>query len=147
MSTDATGTALAALDVLVGRWTSSGRTVARPGEPSIAITGTDTYEWLPGGHFLVHRVDVRVGEEQVDVLEVIGRDEDGTIAMRSFDHRGDSAVMHASVDAAGTWTFAGPAERAQLVVAEDGRSMSARWERRAGNGWEHWMDMEFHRTA
>lgn len=132
---------------LVGAWTSTGRTVERPGAPPVAIEGTDVYEWLPGRHFLVHTVDVRVGGEQVDVLEVIGEPAAGTYTMRSFDNRGTVSAMSATVDG-GVWTFTGDTERARLVIAPDGDSMAATWERRSDGGrWEHWMDMQFRRTG
>jgi hypothetical protein len=139
------GTSIAAWEPLIGSWASSGRTV----EPAIEIKGTDVYEWLPGRQFIVHRVDVRMGGEQVDVLEVIGERDDDAFLMRSFDHNGGTALMRATVDEAGVWTFAGPTERATLVAAEDGASMSARWERRPDDGaaWEHWMDMRFRRIG
>jgi hypothetical protein len=135
-----------AFDPIVGAWASRGRTVARPGEPSIAIEGTDVYEWLAGGHFLVHHVDVRVAGEQLTVLEVIGEPDGDGFAMRSFDNGGNAGTMRATVDTDGVWTFAGETERARLTVAPDGRSMAARWERRADGPWEHWMDMEFARA-
>jgi hypothetical protein len=131
---------IAALQPLIGTWRSSGRTV-----DGVDLEGSDVYEWLPGRQFVVHRVDVRMGGEQVDVLEVIGERADDAFLMRSFDRNGGTAVMRATVDDAGVWTFAGPAERATLVVADS--TMSARWERRVGEAWEHWMDMEFRRTA
>jgi hypothetical protein len=138
------GAGIAAWEPLIGSWASSGRTV-----DGVAVEGSDVYEWLPGAQFVVHRVDVRMGGEQVDVLEVIGERDDDAFAMRSFDNTGGTAVMRATVDDAGVWTFAGPTERATLVVAEDGGSMSARWERsRDGGGtWEHWMDMRFRRAS
>jgi len=135
-----------ALEPLIGTWTSSGRTVERPGEPSIELEGSDVYEWLPGGKFVVHHVDVRMGGEQVDVLEMIGERDGEALLMRSFDRHGGTALMRATVDGAGVWTFAGPTERATLVVAEDGESMSARWERARDGSWEHWMDMWFRRA-
>ena len=138
------------LQPLVGHWSSAGRTVARPGEPALEIAGTDVYRWLPGGHFLEHRVDVRVGGEQVDVLEVIGEPDPrtGGYLMRSFDHLGHAGTMVAAVDPDGVWTFAGTTSRARLVVAADGVSMTARWERLPDGGdWEHWMDMTFSRDA
>ncbi len=48
------------LDALVGKWKSDGRTIAGGDEPVIKISGTDAYEWLPGGFFLLHHVDVRM---------------------------------------------------------------------------------------
>jgi hypothetical protein len=134
------GADMAVWEPLIGSWASSGRTV-----DAVEIEGTDVYEWLPGRQFVAHRVDVRMGGEQVDVLEVIGERADDAFLMRSFDNNGGTAVMRATVDDAGIWTFAGPTERAVLVVADS--TMSARWERNADGAWKHWMDMEFHRMS
>jgi hypothetical protein len=41
----------------------------RHADPPIPVVGTDTYEWLPGGHFLVHHVDVVIGHEPVQAVE------------------------------------------------------------------------------
>ncbi|MEU4577874.1 DUF1579 family protein [Nonomuraea sp. NPDC023979] len=134
------------LNALAGRWRSQGRTVATPSEPATHITGSDTYEWLAGEHFLVHRVDVRVNGEPVEVIEMIGPYDPAsrTYPARSFDNHGVFATMWASVDDDGVWTFAGETERATLTIAEDGASMSATWERTDdGSAWRHWMDMTF----
>jgi Protein of unknown function (DUF1579) len=85
------------LEVLVGRWNSAGRTVPGPSEPAIRITGTDTYEWLAGGFFLVHRVDVRMGDEKVEVIELIDDPSDSSYPMRSFDRQGNFVTMTARV--------------------------------------------------
>ena len=130
---------IAALQPLIGTWRSSGRTV-----DGIDLEGSDLYEWLPGRQFVVHRVDVRMGGQQVNVLEVIGEPDGDAFLMRSFDHQGGTAVMRATVDDAGVWTFTGPTERATLVVADS--TMSATWERNVGGAWEHWIDMEFRRS-
>jgi Protein of unknown function (DUF1579) len=137
------------LEVLVGRWSSEGQTLPGPSEPASRITGTDTYEWLAGGFFLVHHVDVRMGGEQVQVLELIGPYDpsDRSYPMRSFDNQGTFATMTARVRADGAWTFTGASERATLTIGEDGATMTARWERSDGTGWRHWMDMRFTRTS
>jgi hypothetical protein len=138
------------LDILVGRWSSEGRTVPGPSEPEVRISGTDTYEWMAGGHFLVHRVDVRMGGEQVEVVEMIGPYDpsDGSYPMRSFDNQGNFVTMTARVGDDGVWTLTGASERATLTVGEDGATMTARWERSDdGSGWRHWMDMNLTRAA
>ena len=137
--------ALAPLDVLTGAWRSRGRTVAAPGEPAVDIEGTDVYEWLPGGGFLKHTVDVRIGDAHLRVLELIGDHDGASYAMRAFDHAGAYSEMRASVDEAGRWTFASDEARAFLDVDPGGTEMSARWERRTDGGWSHWMDMRFTR--
>jgi hypothetical protein len=133
---------------LVGSWRSSGQTIAGPFGPALTITGTDVYEWLGDG-FLVHHVDVLMGDERVQVIELIG-DYDpvsGTYAMRAFDGHGTFSTMRASVDGDGVWTFTDGTTRATLTIDPDGRTMAARWERSdAGAGWQHWMDMHFTRA-
>jgi hypothetical protein len=131
---------------LTGRWASRGETIATAGEPSISIVGTDVYEWLGGGHFLEHRVHVRMGDEIVEVLEVIGEFDGTAYTMRSFDQEGAVAVMRATVADDGSMTFAGDTMRTTLTLASDGDSMQARWERADDDGsWSHWMDMRFSR--
>jgi hypothetical protein len=116
------------LEVLVGRWSSAGWMVPGPSEPAIRITGTDTYEWLAGGFFMVHRVDVRMGAEKVEVIELIGPYDpaDSSYPMRSFDSQGNFITMTARVRDDGVWTFTGASERAALTIGEDGTTMTAR---------------------
>jgi hypothetical protein len=139
------------LDVLVGTWRTQGQTVASPTDPSIEIDGTDSYEWLGGGFFLVHRVDVRMGKEKVEAIEIIGSYDASTqtYPMRSFDNQGNFVTMRASVSEDGIWTFAGESERATLTIGDDGDTMTAKWERSEddGSNWWPWMDMKFTKAS
>lgn len=138
------------LDALVGRWASSGEMVDPVSGERTSISGTDEYSWLDGGWFLVHRVDVLIGDAPVRVLELIGERDPGSDALlcRAYDDRGTVSVMHATVDADGTWTFADDATRATLTLAPDGNAMAATWDRREpGGSWHHWMDMRFERIS
>jgi Protein of unknown function (DUF1579) len=138
------------LEALVGRWHSEGRTVPAPSEPAITITGTDTYQWMTGGFFLVHRVDVQMGGNKVEVIEMIGPYDhsDRSYPMRSFDNQGNFVTMTARVRDDGVWTFTGASERATLTIGDDGTTMTARWERSDdGSTWRHWMDMTFTKAS
>ena len=138
------------LDVLAGMWSSEGRTLPSPSAPSVRITGTDTYEWMTGGFFLVHRVDVRMGGSKVEVIEMIGPYDpaDRSYPMRSFDNQGNFATMTARVRDDGVWTFTGASERTTLTIGDDANTMTARWERTDdGSTWRHWMDMTFTKTS
>ncbi|ACZ91530.1 DUF1579 family protein [Streptosporangium roseum] len=139
------------LDALVGRWRSHGQMMSTdPSDPAIEIAGSDTYEWLTGGFFLLHRVDVRVGDDQVEVVEMIGPYDPatGTYPMRSFDNHGAFVTMQASVADDGVWTFTGDTERATLVIADDRATMSATWERTDDTTtWHPWMTMSFTRLS
>jgi hypothetical protein len=50
---------------IAGRWRTSGQVI---GEPAIPVVGTDLYDVLPGGRFLVHHVDVTVGDQPVRAI-------------------------------------------------------------------------------
>jgi hypothetical protein len=131
----------ARLAPFVGRWSTAGEVLASPSSPALRIEGTDEYEWLPGGFFLLHRVDVRIGGERVQVLEVIGWDaERGSYFMRSFDSQGGAGVMEAA-EREGVWSFEGDAERFTGGFGDGGRTLSGRWERREGDRWLPWMDV------
>ena len=60
---------------IAGRWATSGHVIA---EPPVPVVGTDIYEILDGGYFLVHHVDVTVGEHPVRAVEIIGEPDTAT---------------------------------------------------------------------
>ena len=147
---------------IAGRWATEGEVIA---DPPVPVTGFDTYDVLAGGYFLVHHVDVRVGDQSVRAIEIIGEPDpsgDGFL-VRSFDNTGSSEVMRVKVDDDGVFHFAGgpdvaPAAhranrettgvRSALTLAVDGGSMTALWERSPdGQTWERWMRISFTRLA
>ena len=128
------------LDPLVGHWRSRGRTV-----DGLDVAGTDVYEWFPGKGFLVHHVDVTMGDERVRVLEMIGgAAPDGGWRMRAFDNQGGYAEMVATATPDGGLTFGDAQSRATVTFAGPD-AMAAHWERLVNGRWEPWMDMEFTR--
>jgi hypothetical protein len=147
------------LALIAGEWTTTGHVIT---DPPVPVTGTDTYELLEGGHFLVHHVDVTVGDEPVRAIEIIGEpapDGSGMLA-RSFDNHGNVEVMHLTIagwlfhfrggpDVARAAPRVGNASawvRSTLTVAPGGDSMAAVWERSPdGTTWERWMDIDFTR--
>ena len=105
MSNPGTRTPDQRLGFIAGRWQTSGHVI---GEPAIPVVGTDIYELLPGGHFLVHHVDVTVGDLPVRAIEIIGEpDGSGGYLARSFDSEGDTEVMRVTIDDDGVFRFAG----------------------------------------
>lgn len=146
---------------IAGRWETSGHVI---GEPPIPVVGTDIYEVLAGGYFIVHHVDVTVGEQPVRAIEIIGEPDagGGGYLARSFDSEGNAELMLVTIDEDGVFHFAGGPDiaptaqptdaptarvRSTLTVAEDRRSMTALWERSEdGTTWHRWMDISFARS-
>lgn len=60
---------------LIGKWKTEGRIWSTDENYELAITGTDTYELILGGFFILHKADVLMGNENSQTFEIIGLDE------------------------------------------------------------------------
>jgi hypothetical protein len=122
--------------------------------------GPTFYEVVPGGHFLLRRVDVSVGDQQVQAIEVIGEpDGHGGYLARSFDTEGNTEVMQLTIDDEGVFHFTGGGDiaptaqphgaptariRSTLTIASGRESMTAQWERSEdGTTWYSGMNIRF----
>ena len=134
------------LTPLVARWRTSGTVLDEQGAKIMTISGTDEYEWMPGGHWLIHRVDVMMGGDRTRAIEMIGDPAgDDTFTMRAFDASGAYDEMSLTVRDR-RFDTTGDGVRNTLVVAPDGASMAATWERRLDDGrWVRWMDLTLKR--
>ncbi len=85
------------LEAIVGRWRTERQALAV--EP-LRVFSPDTYELLAGGHFLVHHVDVVVGDQAVVAIELIGERDPATGAAlaRAYDNTGAITGMEVAVD-------------------------------------------------
>ena len=63
--------ALRRLDRLVGRWSMEGHLV---GSDQTTITGSTSFQWLPGGFFLEQRAQIDFVGLRIDALELMGYD-------------------------------------------------------------------------
>ena len=136
------------LQIFVGTWRTEGEIVTDPAAPTARLQATDTYEWLAGEYFLLHRVDGRMGDDVVQALEVIGYDADrGAYFTHAFDNQGNAVAYEASLRGP-AWSIAGPSERFTGIFSEDGTRLTGTWERFVeGAGWTHWMTMSLTKTA
>jgi catechol 2,3-dioxygenase-like lactoylglutathione lyase family enzyme len=132
------------LEVLVGRWRTRGST--RPGAEAHAaeIVALDTYDWLPGGFGLLHRVDGRVGDQRVEGAEIIGYDPERAAYVTQYFGSDGPAAYEASfgeLDDALTWTMRSKADRFTGTFSDDGNSITGHWELHDGSSWHPWMDI------
>jgi hypothetical protein len=160
MANDPVDTRHERLWAIAGDWATSGHVVE---DPPVPVSGSDVYEVLPGGYFLVHHVDVTVGAQEVRAIEIIGEraSQADTYLARSYDNQGNTEVMALTIDDNGVFHFSGGPEiapaaqpvnaptarvRSTLTIGPDGNSMTALWERsQDGTTWDRWMDMTFTR--
>lgn len=128
---------------LVGRWKTEGKIGATATSPEVKIMGTDTYEWLPGEYFLLHKVDVWVGDDRNETFEVIGFDQQtGKYTMQHYDNKGNSGTMTATFENE-VWTFQGETLRFTGGFKNNDKEFSGTWEQQSdGKTWKHWMELK-----
>ena len=116
------------LNKFAGRWHTEGVVLPTAKHAAIEVKGTDTYEWLPGNFFLLHKVDVLMGDDHVQTLEVIGFDESANhFTMQSYDNKGNSTLMTAThVD--DLWIFKGESLLFRGKFSENDTVLSGVWE-------------------
>lgn len=136
---------LKALDFLIGKWTTEGEVMEPSSSQPVKIKGTDSYERALNGNFILHRVDVMMGDVRTEVLEMIGEydKEENSYKMRSFDSEGAFTTMHASLNK-NMLEIDGGNMRAKLIKGQD--SMNAHWEiSEDGKNWKPWMVLKLTR--
>lgn len=136
------------LDAFVGKWNTTGYMKSSPSGPSAVITGTDTYEWLPGGFFLLHKVNVLMGDERNETFEIIGFDkQSNSYPMHFYDNKGNTGIMQASF-VNGTWIFLGESMRFTGRFSENNNILSGIWEQSIdGSDWIHLMNIKLSKVS
>jgi Protein of unknown function (DUF1579) len=141
------GSGMEILTFLIGTWQTHGEIRAEANRQAIAFKGTDSYEWILNGNFILHKVDVIMGEEKTEVVEIIGGFDvkNKTYKMRSFDNQGVFMEMESYIDKKGVLHIVGADMRSQLVK-QDQYTLIAHWERLADNKtWIPWMELQLSR--
>jgi hypothetical protein len=130
------------INKFVGRWNTEGRILPTATSPEIKISGTDSYEWLPGEFFLLHKVNVLVGDDKNQTLEIIGFDSaKNQYTMQHYDNKGNSGFM-TGYFADGRWTFLGETLRFTGGFSSNDTVFSGVWEKSDdGKTWTHFMDI------
>lgn len=140
-------TPLQQLDKFVGQWNTTGEILSTSTTPEIKIIGRDTYEWLPGKHFLLHKADVMIGDDNSQTFEIIGFDIEKKIyTMQHYDSQGNSGFMSAT-HIGNHWTFQGDSLKFTGGFKSDYKEFSGIWQQLNPNGsWTHFMNINLNRV-
>jgi hypothetical protein len=117
---------LAALDPLVGEWTSE---ATHPMFPSTVVSGHMTYEWLAGERFLIQRSSTD-HPDFPDSISVIGFADDELTA-HYFDSRGVFRIYRVAMegDTLRMWRDApGFSQRLEARLSNDGTTLAGVWQ-------------------
>lgn len=79
---------------LIGKWKTEGRVLTTGNNSEMKIKGTDTYEIILDGFFILHKADVLMGNENSQTYELIGLDNNDQRAIfEHYNNQGSSGRM------------------------------------------------------
>jgi Protein of unknown function (DUF1579) len=139
------------LNVFVGTWHTEGQQREGPIGPAASIRALETYEWLPGEFFLVHRFKGRVGDGEAECIEIIRYDAQSQSYPTHTFYNNGLANEWQSHERDGTWTLAGDWHmqgksvkvRCTTAFTDAGHAMRRTWEQSCdGSSWETFWDVK-----
>jgi hypothetical protein len=130
------------LNVFIGHWHAEGDLYGDKHSEHLPYAwvgrweSDETYHWMSGRYFVVHRWHARVGERSFKGLEIIGYDAClREYFSRLFDNDGHTIKYRISVED-GNWRFSEPCTRSNVAVNADGDTMTLQSEwRHEGGDW------------
>ena len=139
--------ALDQLAPLLGEWDIEITSISSYEDPSAVVRGHSSFGWLEGGAFLIQHSEISASEFPRST-SVMGPDEEAaTYRMLYYDSRAVSRIYRMTFSG-GIWTlwrdFPGFSQRFHGTFGEDGRIITARWEKSMdGSRWEHDFDLTY----
>lgn len=134
------------LALFVGDWNLEGEQFEGTFGHADRITAREHFEWLIGGHFLVHRLEGKLGDEKIACMEMIERDPTPAgHRMQTFYSDGHSqrwtlAPRYGQWILSSDWPAADGSPRKVRCIShfdDDGKTRVATWETSPdGQRWE-----------
>jgi hypothetical protein len=117
------------LAAFIGKWTIEGQNLAKtPVTASSDVKGIETYDWLPGGFFVIYRWERHFATATHKGLGMISHDETNhTFSSTHYDNMGNKKTYEMVHDEEG-WKLIGETERAIITFDETGNSFTENWE-------------------
>ena len=139
--------ALDQLAPLIGEWNIEITSMSFDADPSAIIRGHSSFAWLEGGAFLIQHSEIPNSDFPSSIAVMGPDDEAETYRMLYYDSRGVSRIYRMTFSG-GIWTlwrdFPGFHQRFHGMFSEDGKIITARWERSSdGSNWERDFDLTY----
>jgi hypothetical protein len=145
------GPAHESLERLIGRWNLHGQQFESPFGRAAPISGVETFEWLPGNLFVIHRLDGQLGDQPMACIEIIEHDPSaGIYRLHTFYNDGRSNDWEGRFigDAwivSGSWKYDAQSQKVRCRTTFDasGKQRTSRWERSNGDSeWQTFWDVQ-----
>lgn len=79
---------------LIGKWNTEGRILTNQNDSESKIIGTDSYEFILNGNFILHKANVLMGNTKSETYEIIALENSNEkIKMQYFNSDGENGIM------------------------------------------------------
>ena len=113
----------------IGEWKTEGRVFGTDQTPEIQIIGTDTYESILDGFFILHKADVLIGKEKSQTLELMWLlNADDKVSLQHYNNTGSSGLMSGLIKNH-EWEIRGDELRFDGKFSENCNELSGNWQR------------------
>ncbi|MEP6572627.1 MAG: DUF1579 family protein [Gemmatimonadota bacterium] len=138
------------LEVFAGNWSAQGHQHEGVVGPAAKISAIERFEWLPGGFFLVHHFEGRVGRDEASCIEITGYDSvSRSYPTRTYYNNGQRNDWDVREEN-GIWMFTGDwptpdgsmKVRCTVEFSNSGGTRTAKWEHStSGAAWRTFWDV------
>jgi Protein of unknown function (DUF1579) len=134
--------------VFIGKWKTEGRVFQTSESPEMEIIGTDTYEPILDGFFILHKADVLIGKEKSQTLELMWfPDVNSQVCLQHYDNTGSSGLMSGKLEN-GEWKITGEELRFDGKFSENYDELSGNWYRMDNKKkWVNFIEIKLTRSS
>jgi hypothetical protein len=115
--------------VFIGKWSTEGRIFGTDESPEMEIIGTDTYEPILDGFFLLHQADVLIGNVKSKTFEIMGfMESDAQVSLQYYNNVGAFGLMSGSLTN-GEWKIRSKDLRFDGKFTENRNELTGTWQK------------------
>lgn len=116
------------------------------GDDGAVSCARDVYSWSANGKFLQHDLEAEIGDNRFRSLEIIALSPPGNgNVTRSFDPDGTFSDFTAELEGR-SWRIVGELQLFAGQFAEDGNTLSGRWEQIVEGRWSPLMNVSLRKS-
>lgn len=126
---------------LIGTWVTSGQVFTEKG--IMELKGTDSYEWILDGNFILHKADVTMGNEKSETFEmVILETPIDKAQMKYFNSKGESGTMQSELKD-NAFNIQGNGIKFNGTINNENTEIVGKWYLRSeSKGWERFIELK-----
>ncbi|OSZ79804.1 hypothetical protein CAP36_00630 [Chitinophagaceae bacterium IBVUCB2] len=129
---------------LIGIWKTSGEIV----KDNSILDGTDSYEFILDGNFILHKANVKMGKEKSETVELISIDNSsGKASMQYFNSKGERGLMSASLTG-NDFRIEGEGLKFIGTINDENSELTGKWYLQAENqDWTEFINLKLQKES